>query len=174
MPEQAALTSYVPLDVPVPPIPQAELFSELQWKTLLSLADTVIPSIRSSGDANSTKVVPESQFSATVSTLASNIRDPDSVQIATRYLEESASSNPAFRDAIQRLFGSFVHQEGRNGLSFILNALKYVPFLLTYISAMKPLTTVSILQHKGRLTAPYWIDHPHPGPAIGGPRACFC
>lgn len=115
--------TYVPLDVPTPPIPDTQVFSELQWKTLLALADTVIPSIRTSASCPSTKVIPASQFNVAVSTLASNIRDPDAVQIATRYLEESASSNPGFRDAVQRLFSSFVHQEGRNGLSLVLNAL---------------------------------------------------
>lgn len=115
--------TYVPLDVPTPPIPDTQVFSELQWKTLLALADTVIPSIRTSASSPSTKVIPASQFNVAVSTLASNIRDPDAVQIATRYLEESASSNPEFRDAVQRLFSSFVHQEGRNGLSLVLNAL---------------------------------------------------
>lgn len=122
------MSSYVPLDVPIPPLPDTQLFSELQWKTLLSLADTMIPSVRSSGNANTTKVVPAPQFDSAVSKLASDIPGPDSAQKATRYLEENASSNPAFRDNIQRLFGTFVHQEGRKGLSLVLNALKYVVY----------------------------------------------
>lgn len=117
--------SYVPLDVPTPPIPETQVFSELQWKTLLSLADTVIPSIRSSGNTKSTKVIPASQLNAAVSTLASDIHGPDSVQTATQYLEQSASSNPAFRETVQRLLATFVHQEGKDGLSLILNILKY-------------------------------------------------
>lgn len=121
------MDSYVPLDVPTPPVPDAQVFTELQWKTLLSLADTVIPSIRTEATARpSDKVVTASQLNAAISTLASSIPGPDSVQTATKYLEENASSNPQFRLTIQRLFSVYVPEEGKKGLSFILNALKYV------------------------------------------------
>lgn len=121
------MDSYIPLVVPTPPVPDTQVFTELQWKTLLSLADTVIPSIRTEATARpSDKVVPASQLNAAVSTLASSIPGPDSVQVATKYLEENASSNPQFRTVIQRLFSVYVPQEGRNGMSLVLNALKYV------------------------------------------------
>ena len=119
--------SYAPRAAPVPPVPTDQVFSDLQWKTLLSLADTVIPAIRTSQEAKpSDKVISAANLDVAVSALASSIRSPDSVQIATKYLEESASANPLFREALQRLFAAYVHQEGRNGLGFILNALKYV------------------------------------------------
>lgn len=154
-----------------PPLPDTQLFSELQWKTLLSLADTMIPSVRSSGNANSTKVVPAPQFDSAVSKLASDIPGPDSAQKATRYLEENASSNPAFRDNIQRLFGTFVHQEGRKGLSLVLNALKYS---FTHVSPVALLTGASISQHKGRLVRHYRLNYPHSGPTPRDARACLC
>lgn len=124
MPEQA-MNSYVPEEVPLPPAPEKEVFTELQWTTLMSLADTFIPSIRTAENARpSDKVVSASQLKAAISMVASGIRDPDAVQIATRYLDENASSNPAYRALLHRLFSVFVHEEGRNGLAFILNALK--------------------------------------------------
>lgn len=123
--------SYAPRESPVPPVPTEQVFSEIQWKTLLSLADTVIPAIRTSEEAKpSDKAVPAANLNVAVSALASSIRGPDSVQIATKYLEESASDNPLFREALQRLFATYVHQEGRNGLGFILNALKYFCLLI--------------------------------------------
>ena len=126
MPSQA-MDSYIPLVVPIPAVPDTELFSELQWKTLLSLADTVIPSIRTKETARpSDKVVSSSELNGAISKLASRINGPDSVQAATKYMEENASSNPQFRVAIQRLFTSYVPTEGKNGLSLILNLLKYV------------------------------------------------
>lgn len=128
------MTTYVPLDVPLPPIPEDQIFSDLQWKTLLSLADTVIPSIRSSALPKSPyiKVVPESTIKDAVSTLASHIHDPDATQIAEQYLDENASSNPQFVEGLRRLFANYVHDEGKSGINLILNALKYVvsPFLL--------------------------------------------
>lgn len=119
---------YTPVDVPLPPVPSREIFSEIQWTTLLAIADTVIPSIRgpSARPSASTRVIPQSQLNTTVATLAASIDDPDAVTLATRYLEESASSNLHFRDTLQRLFADYVHEQGRNGLSLILNALKYV------------------------------------------------
>lgn len=118
---------YTPLAVSIPPVSTKEIFSELQWTTLLSIADTIIPSIRgpTAPQSPSTKVIPQSQLNATIKSLAASIRDPDAVTLAMRYLEENASSNLHFRDTIQRLFADYVNEEGRNGLSFILSALKY-------------------------------------------------
>ncbi|KAA8651367.1 hypothetical protein EYZ11_000935 [Aspergillus tanneri] len=120
-----ASEAYTPLDVAIPPVPSKEIFSDLQWTTLLSIADTIIPAVRSPAApaSSSTKVIPQSQLNAAISALATTIHDPDAVALATRYLEEYPSANPAFREGIQRLFGSYVHEEGRNGMSFILNAL---------------------------------------------------
>jgi hypothetical protein len=120
--------AYIPLDVPVPPVPNKEIFSELQWATLMSIADTVIPSIRgpSAPKSSSAKVITQSQYDAVLSSLTAKISQPDAATLATQYLEENASSNPLFRPALQRLISEYVHEEGRNGLRFILNALKYV------------------------------------------------
>ncbi|KAB8074210.1 hypothetical protein BDV29DRAFT_173951 [Aspergillus leporis] len=117
--------AYIPLDVPVPPVPNKEIFSELQWATLMSIADTVIPSIRgpSAPKSSSAKVITQSQYDAVLSSLTAKISQPDAATLATQYLEENASSNPLFRPALQRLISEYVHEEGRNGLRFILNAL---------------------------------------------------
>ena len=93
----------------------------------MALADTVIPSIRSptAYKSASTKVIPHSDLNRTLSTLSGSIASPDAATIAIQYLEEDASSNPRFREGLERLFSQYVHEEGRNGLGFILNALKY-------------------------------------------------
>ncbi|KAE8410218.1 hypothetical protein BDV36DRAFT_278520 [Aspergillus pseudocaelatus] len=123
MTEQAV--AYTPLEVPIPPVPTREIFSELQWATLMSIADTVIPSIRGPNAAKSftAKVIPQAQFDASLSSLTANISGSDATALATRYLEENASSNPHFRPGLQRLISEYVHEEGRNGLGFILNTL---------------------------------------------------
>lgn len=123
MTEQAV--SYAPLDVLLPPISTETIFSDLQWKTLLALADTVIPSIRSHGSRSTDKIVRSSDLERAVSTLAASIPGPDATQIAQRYLEERPSDNPQFKAAIQRLFSKFVPEEGKSGISLVLNALKY-------------------------------------------------
>ena len=126
MADQTVTASYTPRDVPVPPVSTAQLLSDLQWTSLLALADTVIPSIRAQEDARSPadKVVRSSELNQAVSTLAAGIPGPDAVQLARKYLEERPSDNPHFKEAIQRLLADFMPEEGRNGLSLIFNALK--------------------------------------------------
>lgn len=41
-----AISTYTPIDVPLPPAPAISYFTEQQWKTLYALADAIIPSIR--------------------------------------------------------------------------------------------------------------------------------
>lgn len=131
---EQAVTAYVPLDVPLPPIPEGQVFSDLQWRTLLSLADTVIPSIRSTSlpKSVSTKVVPESTFKDAVSTLASHIHDPDATQIAEQYLEENASANPQFVEGLRRFSPSISMKKGKaeSISSSMLSSMSPPPSLL--------------------------------------------
>ncbi|PWY89889.1 long-chain fatty alcohol dehydrogenase [Aspergillus heteromorphus CBS 117.55] len=119
--------AYVPLDVPLPPVSSTPIFTGHQWVTLMALADTVIPSIRgpTAYKSASTKVIPHSELNRNISTLARSASGPgsDATTIAIQYLEEDASSNPHFREALQRVFSDFVPEEGRYGLSSVLTAL---------------------------------------------------
>lgn len=119
--------SYTPLTAPLPPLNTAQIFTDQQWQTLLALADTVIPTIRAreAPHSSSDKVVAASELDKAVASLTDSIPGPDAKQLAIRYLEERPSANPLFKEAIQRLFSDFVHDEGKNGMSLILNALKY-------------------------------------------------
>ncbi|KAJ5578794.1 uncharacterized protein N7459_007758 [Penicillium hispanicum] len=120
-----AVSTYTPLEVPLPPAPDAAFFSDAQWKTLFALNDAIIPSIRTSATAKSAndKVISTAEWEATVSGLSSLIPGPDAAKIATQYLEEDASSNPLFRACVQRILGDCVHEEGKNGFGLIMNAL---------------------------------------------------
>ncbi|KAJ5114266.1 hypothetical protein NUU61_000025 [Penicillium alfredii] len=121
-----AMSNYTPLEVPLPPAPSAQFFSELQWKTLYALADAIIPSIRAPDSAKRTdKVISAGEWDAAVTKLSATIPSPEATKIATEYLEEDASSNPAFRACVERVLGDYVHAEGKNGFSMILTALKY-------------------------------------------------
>ena len=103
MADQTVTTSYTPRDVPVPPVSTTQLLSDLQWKSLLALADTVIPSIQAQEDAHSLsdKVVCLLELNPAMSTLAASIPSPDAAQLARKYLEEHPSDNPHFKEAIQ-------------------------------------------------------------------------
>ncbi|KAJ5525912.1 hypothetical protein N7494_012562 [Penicillium frequentans] len=115
-------TDYVPLEVPIPQAPDTSFWSELQWKTLFALCDALVPSIRTAPQSPNDKVISNAEYDAAVNKLTSLIPGPDAKQLAIQYLEEDLSSNPVFRAIVERTVGN-THNEGRNGLGFILNAL---------------------------------------------------
>lgn len=121
----ADVPSYTPKDVPLPPEPSADFFTELQWKTFFALADAIIPAIHTRATARSPndKIVSDAEYNSAVISLTSLISGPEANSIATQYLQEDVSSNPLFRSLVYRLLGNYVHEEGKNGMSLILNAL---------------------------------------------------
>lgn len=130
---------HTPLDAPLFPIPDDQVFSAPQWQTLLSLADVVVPALTTatSRKALHQKTVTAAQYDAAISALTVQVKraDPsaDPGQVARQYLDENASSLPAFKESLRRAFVLHVPQESKNGLSLILSALKYVSFLGTNI-----------------------------------------
>jgi hypothetical protein len=118
------VSTYTPLEAPLPPLPEGEVFTELQWKTLLSLADVVVPSIEDAGKSPNQKTIPAAELKSALSSLKNTIEGPHADQRARQYLEENASSLPLFKESIHRVFGQFVHQEGRKGIQLILTVLK--------------------------------------------------
>ncbi|KAL4743361.1 hypothetical protein BDV11DRAFT_123441 [Aspergillus similis] len=135
------LVSFTPLVAPISPVSNEQVFTDLQWKTLLSLADTVIPSVRGprARKSRATKVVPQAKLDAALETLRASIRSPDADILATQFLEENLTSIPEVRQALQRLFTQHVHKKGRNGLSMILNALNTKAGSLLLTGSMIPI-----------------------------------
>ncbi|KAL1878987.1 hypothetical protein Plec18167_004282 [Paecilomyces lecythidis] len=132
---------YVPLESPVPPVQTAEVFSESQWQMLLTLADTVIPSIKAREGPHSSndKLISSSEMNKAISALAANISGPDAKKIAVQYLEERPSTIPQFREAIQRLFSDWVPYGARYGIVLMLNALTSKPGSLILTGSIIPL-----------------------------------
>jgi hypothetical protein len=126
------MVGYTPLEVEIPSVPTAQVLTDLHWETMLALADTVIPSIRGSPQVSSSTKhhagITESQLESATASLTATIGRTiaQAAEVAQTYLEESPSSLPAFREGLQRLIADFIHQEGQNGLRFILDVLKYV------------------------------------------------
>jgi hypothetical protein len=123
---ETTLSTYTPLEVPLPPFPSLSFFSDAQWTILFALCDAVVPSVRTAATVKSPvdKVISASEWDAAISKLTSLNPGPDAANIAARYLEEDASSNPVFRSYVQRILGDYVHDEGKAGFGLILNALK--------------------------------------------------
>ena len=114
-----------PLDTPLPPPPDGQTLTESQWITLMAIADAVIPSIKvSSTLLTNSLCLAASEYASAAATITKRLpphTDPDLTQ---RFLEESASSVPGFREVIQRTLGDYVREDARKGMRVILSALE--------------------------------------------------
>jgi hypothetical protein len=115
---------------PLPPLPSEDPLTPAQWKTLLAIADAVIPTIKpvSTAQAITEVAVTDNEYSTAVSTLVALVPEDDPVAevAAKEYLEDRASANPAFRIELQRIFSMYMPQSTKNELTMVLNILKYV------------------------------------------------
>lgn len=121
-----ATEGYTPLDAPLFPYPEDPVFSDLQWESLLSLCDVVIPALTT--DKKPTKLyqktITTEEYESTLSSLTAKLNTPGAEQVARQYLDENVSSNPLFKEALRRAFSLYIPREAKNGLALILTALK--------------------------------------------------
>ncbi|CAG8954478.1 hypothetical protein HYFRA_00004390 [Hymenoscyphus fraxineus] len=101
-------------------------FTDSQWTTLLSILDTVIPSIQPSSLAKSSTLslaLPEEQYNATISELQKTVPGEITSERFDEYMNEKASDVEAFQDMIKRAFGTLIPEKNRRGVAFILSTL---------------------------------------------------
>lgn len=120
-----ALNLFAPLDSPLPPPPSGEVLTESQWKTLMAIGDTFIPSIETSSDPSITKLsVPENEYTAAVSKLEEVLASNAESGMIQKYLEENISSIPGLKEALHRQLGEYLQEDARKGIRAILSALE--------------------------------------------------
>ncbi|QSS65062.1 long chain fatty acid oxidase [Histoplasma capsulatum] len=130
------------LESPLPPAPDAStVLTPLQWKTLLALADTVIPSIRprSAAVCPGACTISDAEFALATHTLQSVQNDFAHSDIAVQFLAENASSVPEFKESMCRVLGQQLPDEARRGISVILNALNSRPVALALTGYAAPI-----------------------------------
>lgn len=119
-----------PKATPLPPLPTEDPLTPAQWKTLLAIADAVIPAVRPTSTANTkTEVaVTDNEYSTAVSALRALAPedDPDADTAAKEYLADNASSNPLFKMELQRIFAMYMPQSTKKQLTTVLNILEWV------------------------------------------------
>ena len=117
-----------PKATPLPPLPAEDPLTPAQWKTLLAIADTVIPAVKPTSTANRrTEVaVADNEYSTAVSALRGLTpgNDPDADTAAKEYLADNASSNPLFRLELQRIFAMYMPQTTKKQLTTVLSILE--------------------------------------------------
>ena len=119
------LKMMTPLASPLPPAPPDDALSPSQWATLMALVDTIYPSITKSPNEPNKLYIPEPQYDSALKQLEETIPGDDKAQVARQYLEESAASVPAVREAISRQLHRYITQDALKGLRVILSALEY-------------------------------------------------
>ncbi|KAF2266489.1 long-chain fatty alcohol dehydrogenase [Lojkania enalia] len=109
---------------PLLPVPGPDPLSPAQWKTILAIADTIIPAIHPFAVAKTQTEIPvkSGEYSAAVSTVKGLAPDSDE-QLAKRYLAENASSNPAFQESVRRMLVLYMPQKSRRELGIVLDVL---------------------------------------------------
>ena len=111
---------------PLPPIPETDPLSEAQWKSLLALADAIIPSIQPSSTKASLRYlrVPDDKYSTILNSLEESTLDETNQGLARRYLAERPSQLPSFKDCFHRLLALNVPWDVKLQISLALTALK--------------------------------------------------
>ncbi|KAF3034157.1 hypothetical protein E8E12_004598 [Didymella heteroderae] len=116
-----------PKATPLPPLPKEDPLTPAQWKTLLAITDACIPSVKPISIANTKTEIAatDTEYSTALSTIRGLMpeSDPDATVAATDYLQDYASSNPAFKQELQRIFGLYMPSSTRQELTTVLNVL---------------------------------------------------
>ena len=116
-----------PLANPLPDLPPGDPFTEDQWKILMAIMDTIIPSIRRE-TTTSSKVeqltVSDMQYNTVVDHLKNTVVNPPTNENLDEYLDERPSANPRFQSLLKRYLSQYAPEDAKKGLSFMLSALK--------------------------------------------------
>lgn len=135
------------LDPPPLPLADDSVLSPSQWETLLSLADTIIPSIRPkrTADARQHFILDDVDAAKTAEDLQSTIVEPGvSPDLAVQYLEESATSIPGFKESLALLLGKNTPSDQVRGIRIVLSALDTPPFALVLTGSSTPVKLQSL------------------------------
>lgn len=149
---EAQIAPAAPIHTPHMSGPVPTPFTDSQWRTLMALMDTVIPSIQAesttqaesgfAGDGGSYEIevgeyekivdelgrmIPGSGEDAERKGEGEGERGAEKRELLEKYLNEKASDNEAFQNMLKRTFGLLVPEKARKGLAFVLSSLEYIP-----------------------------------------------
>lgn len=134
--------SVSPKAVVLPPLPAADPLTAAQWKTLLAIADSVIPAIKPVSIANTKTDIPtpDKEYSTAISTLKGLTPEADGEAVAEAYLQHSAASSPAFKEGLQRVIALYLPQSSRKELGTVLSLLNTRPGSLLFTGHVTPIS----------------------------------
>jgi hypothetical protein len=115
-----------PKDSPLPPVPAEDPITKDQWRTLLSLADCIIPSIQPSSIAQPTSqlAVSDPDYGTALGKIEQYAVADGGNGLAKKYLEEKASDIPAFTENLRRILTFYVPTDMKKEFQLGLTLLK--------------------------------------------------
>ncbi|KAI9892732.1 MAG: hypothetical protein M1814_001152 [Vezdaea aestivalis] len=151
-----------PLASPRPPPPEDALTAS-QWKTLMAVADTVIPCIQptSKGNPDSDLLIPDDEYEKTVAGLHT-ISRPVKSDVVDNFLREKPSDRPEFREFINIFIAKIMNLEKRNELHFVLNMLNSRMGALLFAGSTRPFEAFTLNEREAILQS--WIKSYLPPP----------
>jgi hypothetical protein len=90
---------------PLAPLPMEDVVTADQWRTLMAIADTVIPTvIEKSKEKTAFKelAIEPRDYSIAVATIDKHALRAEHKDLTIEYLNERPSQNPVFREAVRR------------------------------------------------------------------------
>jgi hypothetical protein len=120
--------SVSPKAAQLPALPTEDPLTPAQWKTLLAIADAIVPAIKpmSTARVKTEIAVTDNEYSTAVSTLSQLTpeHDPGADDAARDYLADHASRNPAFKLGLQRILAMYMPPSQKKELLMVLSILK--------------------------------------------------
>ncbi|KAH7357011.1 hypothetical protein BKA65DRAFT_495950 [Rhexocercosporidium sp. MPI-PUGE-AT-0058] len=131
-----------PLTAPLPEAPAGNYYTEAQWKTLMALMDTVIPSIKresvTSTSSKDEEKIPDITYSTLVHQLQRAVINAPTEAELDQYLAEKPSDNPEFHELVKRTLMQYSREDARKGFSFLLSGLNTRVGSLLFTSSITP------------------------------------
>ena len=163
--------SHIIKDSPLGDLPKDDPLTKDQWRTLLAIADTVVPAIIESTKPSTpfkAIAVESKRYAGIVATIDKYARESEHVNktenLTQEYLAERPSKIPGFRDALYRFLALNTPPDQVRMIGIILNLLKYVSTSSSYASA-------NLCQLPRLISPPHWRCNSICRPTRRSPRA---
>jgi hypothetical protein len=120
------LTGHTPKESPLAPLPTKHPLTPGQWKTILALADTVVPCVRPERSARKGLDISLAQndYAMALNKIERFTASSGNANLAREYLSERPSENQAFKDNLYRLLALYVPADLKQQLTLGLTLLE--------------------------------------------------
>jgi len=114
-----------PKATPLPPLSKDEPLTKDQWRTILALADAMVPCVKPAGAAGPKDLeVPASVYVTSLANIEEFALASDEVGLAKAYLSERPSEVPEFVESLHRLLSFNIPSDMKQQMTMGLNLLK--------------------------------------------------